>query len=151
VQIFKHTSGGQPISNDRGAATIYHAKPQRTDLPMQDEQYVNVPQVGAFISNEKNVTFSGSPRRPVPAHEVRPPGHKNTHTTPTVNNSGDLSMGINAGHVSQGSTEVHIAQEGGEATFVPNTDISIGGGGDNTKGARDEEVHFGATGRTLRK
>jgi hypothetical protein len=152
VQIMHHSNGGQPVSNDRSAATIYHAKPQRTDLPMQDPpQYESVPQPGAFISNERNVTFSGSPQRPVPSHEIRPVGHKNTHTTPTVNNSGDVFMGASAGLVSQGSTEVHIAQEGGEATFIPNTDVSIGGGGDNTKGARDEEVHFGATGRTVRK
>jgi hypothetical protein len=89
---------------------------------------VNVPQPGAFISNERNVTFSGSPPREVPSHERIVPGRKNNHTTPTVYNSGDVSMGKNAGHVS--STEVNIAQEGGDATFVPNTDISIGGGGD---------------------
>jgi hypothetical protein len=151
VQIFRQPTG-QPISNDMGHATIFHAKPQKTDLPMQTPpQYENIPQLGAFISNERNVTFSGSPPQSVPAHEIRPAGHRNTHTTPTLYNSGDVSMTKNAGHVSQGSTEVHIAQEGGKATIIPNTDLSIGGGGDNTKEVRDEEVHFGATGKILRR
>lgn len=148
VQILR---SGQPISNDHGAAVIHHIKPPRTDLPEVPAEYVNVPQPGASISNEKNVTFSGSPPREVPAHERQVPGRKNTHTTPTVYNSGDVFMGKNAGNVTQGSTEVHIAQEGGDATFIPNTDVSIGGGGDNTKDPREEEVHFGATGRTLRR
>ncbi len=149
VQILR--AGQQPITNDHGPAVIHHIKPARTDLPDPPAEYVNVPQAGAFISNEKNVTYSSSPPRSVPDHERVVPGRRNTHTTPTVYSSGDVTMGKNAGHVAQGTTEVNIPQEGGDAAIFVNTDVSIGGGGDNTKDVRSEEVSFGAIGRGIRK
>lgn len=147
VQILPRSE--QPVSNEVGAGTIYHSKAFVDDGTRPKPVYEHKAPPGAFISNERNVTFAGAPRAPEPEQRDQRSPKVNLHTTPGININGDVHIASNHGHVSVGSTEVTTtpAEQG---AMTANTDLSIGGGGDPTHGLRHEEIHIGAFGKPKR-